>query len=160
MQERRNSSANALELRLSWTNPSIYLHLFREQWSVHAQSHPVLIPRACCLILKTYIDGLVQERCNSIANALELHLSCANPLIYLHLFTWQWSIHAQLHLALIPRVCCLILRYISMGWCKKDVTPLLMHWSYVFLVLTHWCIYIYLEDSEVCLSNSIQSDSP
>ena len=27
------------------------------------------------------IDGLVQERCNSIANALELHLSCTNPLI-------------------------------------------------------------------------------
>ena len=26
---------------------------------------------------------------------------------------------------------------ISMGQCKKDVTPLLMHWSYVFLALTH-----------------------
>ena len=26
---------------------------------------------------------------------------------------------------------------ISMGWCKKDVTPLLTHWSYVFLALTH-----------------------
>ena len=28
------------------------------------------------------IDGLVQERHNSIANALELRLSCTNPLIY------------------------------------------------------------------------------
>ena len=27
------------------------------------------------------IDGLVQERRNSIANALELHLSCTNPSI-------------------------------------------------------------------------------
>ena len=27
--------------------------------------------------------------------------------------------------------------YISMGQCKKYVTPLLMHWSYVFLALTH-----------------------
>ena len=27
------------------------------------------------------IAGLVQERCNSIANALELHLSCTNPAI-------------------------------------------------------------------------------
>ena len=27
--------------------------------------------------------------------------------------------------------------YISMGQCKKDVTALLMHWSYVFLALTH-----------------------
>ena len=26
---------------------------------------------------------------------------------------------------------------ISMGWCKKDITPLPMHWSYAFLVLTH-----------------------
>ena len=29
-----------------------------------------------------YIDGLAQERCNSIANALELRLSWTNPLIY------------------------------------------------------------------------------
>ena len=28
------------------------------------------------------IDDLVQERCNSIANALELSLSCTNPLIF------------------------------------------------------------------------------
>ena len=28
------------------------------------------------------IDKLVQERRNSIANALELRLSCTNPLIY------------------------------------------------------------------------------
>ena len=26
---------------------------------------------------------------------------------------------------------------ISVAWCKKDVTPLLMHWSYVLLELTH-----------------------
>ena len=26
---------------------------------------------------------------------------------------------------------------ISMGECKKDVTPVLMHWSYVFVALTH-----------------------
>ena len=29
-----------------------------------------------------YMDGLMQERRNSIANALELRLSCTNPLIY------------------------------------------------------------------------------
>ena len=28
---------------------------------------------------------------------------------------------------------------ISMSLCKKDVTPLLTHWSYVFLALTHQC---------------------
>ena len=26
-----------------------------------------------------HVDGLVQERCNSIANALELRLPCTNP---------------------------------------------------------------------------------
>ena len=51
VQERRNSIADALELCLSCTNPSI------------------------C------IDGLEQERCNSIANILELRLSCTNPSI-------------------------------------------------------------------------------
>ena len=28
-----------------------------------------------------HLDGLVQERHNFIANTLELHLSCTNPLI-------------------------------------------------------------------------------
>ena len=28
-----------------------------------------------------YIDGLVQERLNSSALAMELHLSCTNPLV-------------------------------------------------------------------------------
>ena len=27
---------------------------------------------------------------------------------------------------------------ISKGWCKKDVTPLLTDWSYIFFLLTHW----------------------
>ena len=29
---------------------------------------------------------------------------------------------------------------LSMVWSKKDVTPLLMHWSYVFLELAHHCV--------------------
>ena len=32
--------------------------------------------------LKEYMDMLVLERCNSIANALELCLSCISPSIY------------------------------------------------------------------------------
>ena len=27
---------------------------------------------------------------------------------------------------------------ISMSWCKKDITPLLKQWSYVFRALTYW----------------------
>ena len=32
----------------------------------------------------------------------------------------------------------LALTYRKMGYCKKDVTALLKHWSYVFLALTYW----------------------
>ena len=38
-----------------------------------------------------YIDVLVQERRNSIANALELRLSCTNPLLYSSLVI-RWSV--------------------------------------------------------------------
>ena len=33
-------------------------------------------------LFTAHIDVLVQERCNSITNALELHLPCTNPFIY------------------------------------------------------------------------------
>ena len=33
-------------------------------------------------LLVQYINGLVQERCNAIANALESRLSCTNPSIW------------------------------------------------------------------------------
>ena len=39
------------------------------------------VPRLCKITFKNYIqlfDGLVQEKRNSIANALELRLSCTN----------------------------------------------------------------------------------
>ena len=35
-----------------------------------------------CIMFIDHLDGLVQEKRNSIANALELRLSCTNPLIY------------------------------------------------------------------------------
>ena len=34
---------------------------------------------------------------------------------------------------------------ISMGLCKKDVTVLLMHWSYVVLAPTHWWYNIFTD---------------
>ena len=50
--------------------------------------------RWCYVYKYTYnIDGLVQERRNSSVLAMELHLSCINPLIYSHSFgkyqVWQ-----------------------------------------------------------------------
>ena len=53
MQDCSNSTANALGLLQSYTIMAVY------------GNHE--------------IDGLSQKRCNSIANALELHLSCTNP---------------------------------------------------------------------------------
>ena len=41
-------------------------------------------------------------------------------------------------------------KYILMGQCKKDVTPLLTHWSYVFLALTHRYILYFLLPKYVC----------
>ena len=48
MQERLNSIANALELRLSCTNPSIYVVLFKDYFKImaglpkHLKLHPVI----------------------------------------------------------------------------------------------------------------------
>ena len=49
------------------------------------------------------IDGLVQERCNSIANALELCLSCTNPsklcrymVIHIIFYSLQWALETYL----------------------------------------------------------------
>ena len=50
-----------------------------------------------------YIDGLVQERRNSIANALELCLSCTNLSIWgMYVHAWKYSKfeefqHSSLH---------------------------------------------------------------
>ena len=48
-----------------------------------AITKPLLAPKKAQFI-DVYIDGLVQERHNSIADALELHLSCTNPGYALH----------------------------------------------------------------------------
>ena len=53
-------------------SPAINSHEWYQCWwisPVYNQNHQ-------------YLDGLVQERCNSNANALELHLFCTNPSIW------------------------------------------------------------------------------
>ena len=52
-----------------------------------------------------YFSGLVQERRNSIANALELCLSCTNPLMWsciLRHLQAQWCTVWTNHIALVP----------------------------------------------------------
>ena len=40
---------------------------------------------------------------------------------------------------------------VSMGYCKKDVKPLLTHWSYIFRVLTHRYVMIWLNQHNVMI---------
>ena len=53
---------------------------------------------------------------------------------------------------------------ISMAWCKTAVTPLLTHWSYCRLALSHWCILTHCSDwmfatlcCVACITHSILS---
>ena len=60
----------------------------------HTQNHPWIYCYIHGLMQESgayHIDWLVQERCNSIANALELHLSCTNPSIWFHSVTGTWT---------------------------------------------------------------------
>ena len=52
-----------------------------------------------------HIDGLVQERCNSIANALELHLSCTNPSICCCCFSAPTKVDTQPCAPCHPSLC-------------------------------------------------------
>ena len=47
------------------------------------KGHKPLYEPTTAQFADAYVDGLVQERRNSIANALELRLSSTNPSIYL-----------------------------------------------------------------------------
>ena len=52
--------------------------------------HPwILCKNSLVSLVTSEFNGLVQERCNSIASAMELHLSCINPLIWVtcHILT-------------------------------------------------------------------------
>ena len=50
-----------------------------------------------------YFDGLVQERHNSSALAMELHLSCTNPSIWtcLHSLDWKTQVTMMPTLSLV-----------------------------------------------------------
>ena len=56
------------------------------------------------------------------------HCQCLTTFEDMHTYLMNCNIHFHL-----PNY------VLSMGSCKKDVTPLLTHWSYVILGLTHRC---------------------
>ena len=59
----------------SWSNYGMFI-----TWIWKKIDH--VITKTNCIGTPKQIDGLVQERHNSIANALELRLSYTNPLRY------------------------------------------------------------------------------
>ena len=86
--------------------------------------------------LYVYIDGLVQKRRNSSALAMELRLSCTNPLIY-----------------------------ISTDLCNSLITPVHQQWSCCSLLLNHhyiisYHIYFIFQHCFNTASNTFNSSSP
>ena len=79
-------------------------------------------PRYCTAV--AYVDGLVLERRNSIANALELRLSCTNPSMYwvhtTYFIVWslkrkkEWASHSMLSFwkKAVPEV----RGFVNIGW--------------------------------------------
>ena len=83
---------------ITWTIIGFSLMRF---CGIHQRAISQCVPKLlfCILIVKTiHINGFVQERRNSIADALELHLSCTNPSIYGN----------YCHISLRPQLACVI----------------------------------------------------
>ena len=132
MQERRNSSASALELqlRLSCTNPlhwptcwiSVQL---KEIFSIYTNFRTFI-----CMI-RHHFDELMQERRNSIANALELRLLCTNPSISILNHTEVLTPGRRISpLRGIPHFC-----YFASAGGRSDIFHNLSDWSFVVQVV-------------------------
>ena len=128
------------------------------------------------LSLSYCIDGLMQERCNSSALAMELHLSCINPLAW-DISGWivcnicykevnhiqisvLWLFNAMLQITYIWKTCsCVILitdnRYVSInnGYC--DCNMYIYNLTFVYTHLSWECYRYYI--LHVSLSIRVQS---
>ena len=54
------------------------------------------------------------------------------------LFLWPFPCQSNISIYSTGILYYVKIHIISVGYCKKDVTPLLTQWSYIFLALTHW----------------------
>ena len=79
-------------LRTFGTNKRHSIALTVELWSAFRKyfwrNNPVIKRFNCACFYTSYIDGLEQKRHNPIAKALELRLSCTNPLIWYIFLRW------------------------------------------------------------------------
>ena len=71
------------------------------------------------------LNGLVQERCNSSALAMELRLSCTNPLICEHYLDHWWLDS--------PGAETRILGQYNSSWCPDYISRALIQYKYDFL---------------------------
>ena len=97
----------------------------------------------------SYIHGLVQGTCNSIANALELRLSCTNPSIYVY------SVQCLISVWYCPLQFC----GYEAGWYDSMYTVCMINgnssgrlensWMpcdclHLLGILTHWCWVVHI----------------
>ena len=75
------------------------------------------------------IDGLVQGRRNSIANAQELRLSCTKAS--------RWGTKMMLYELTGKRWSRYTISYTSLAWSKIYVTPVCWRYSYIAFALSH-----------------------
>ena len=106
--------------------------------------HPVMMDfmwrnaRDSVVIMEIAFDGLVQERCDSSALAMELHLSCTNPSLWYQGHVWhktKWLPFCRWHF----QMCFL-------GWkCLHFASTFTVHefmtWS-LTCSFQHWLLYI------------------
>ena len=95
-----------------------------------------------------HIDGLVQERRNSIANALELRLSCTNPSI------WPSSVLCEEHYTMVKtsHFPWYVLKG-NWGWKCNGVMPLWCQpFTYIMPCYSH-CMNWYLAECCGCSFN-------
>ena len=102
---------------------------------------------------EVYVNKLVQERCNSIANALDLLLSYTNPLTYTSLPWLQLTKVARLLQVLIPSIplCQPNLHWQTMSSFKWLITKMSFLLDYTgemdFLLRGKWKIHGQLQNS-------------
>ena len=95
--------------------------------------HPLHWLTPCCVVHRKAAQGSIL-----LTILLVIRILWVNRIAVIELMD-IWSTQSFSHAIVVQlsRNVQKSIAVISMGYCKKDVTPLLRHWSYVFLVLTH-----------------------
>ena len=103
----------------------LILQLANKHWQSHVWPITMSLFHHCSIVVPSYAGNSMQDVGLGVIivtiDAMQLGLQYG-PISIKRFFQYR----------------IFIVKIGSMGWCKKDVTPLLMHWSYVFLALTHW----------------------